>query len=168
MSQPKKENLPSKNPPTGEASLSTWEMRCLEFVENYLSCFNASEAARKMGYKGASASSQGWEYFHHEFTQAELTKRYQQHADENLAARNEIISMLYREANFFGEGSSHSARVKAQTQLSKIFGMETLRVKAEVEHTGGVMLIPMAQGLDEWKNIATTQQAALMADAIDI
>lgn len=53
--------------------------------------------------------------------------------------------MLHREANTFGKGSSHSARVKAQTQLSKIFGMETLNVKADIEHTGGIMVVPMAQ-----------------------
>lgn len=76
--------------------------------------------------------------------------------------------MLYREANYFGEGSSHSARVKAQSQLSKIFGMETIHLKAEVAHSGGVMVVPMAGNLEEWEKLAASSQAALMADAIDV
>ena len=131
--------------PNGNVELTPWKMKCLEFIDHYLACFNASEAARQMGYVGASAASQGWEFLHHEFTQSELHKRYTQHAEDNKSVRQEIIMMLRREANTFGKGSSHSARVKAQTQLSKIFGMETLNVKADIEHTGGIMVIPMAQ-----------------------
>ena len=48
------------NPPTNTSgNLTPWKMKCLEFVDYYLACFNASEAARQMGYEGASAASQG-------------------------------------------------------------------------------------------------------------
>lgn len=55
--------------------------------------------------------------------------------------------MLYREANFHGEGSSHGARVRAQVQLSKIFGLETIQIDAKVEHGDGVMLVPVSHDL---------------------
>ncbi|MDC0088333.1 terminase small subunit [Akkermansiaceae bacterium] len=151
-----------------ETLLTPWQMKCLEFIEHYLSCFNASEACRRMGYEGASASSQGWEFLHHEFTQKELSKRYAQHAEENKAARNEIIMMLYREANYFGEGASHGARVRAQVQLSKVFGMEQISIRAELEHKGGVMLVPMAQSVEEWESLAAQQQSNLMDETINI
>ena len=151
-----------------ETLLTPWQMKCLEFIEHYLSCFNASEACRRMGYEGASASSQGWEFLHHEFTQKELSKRYAQHAEENKAARNEIIMMLYRDANYFGEGASHGARVKAQVQLSKVFGMEQISIKAELAHTGGVILVPMTQSVEAWAKIAQSSQEKLMKDTMDI
>jgi len=140
--------------------------KCLEFVEHYMECFNASEAARRMGYEGASAASQGWEFLHDEFTQNEVNKRYTQHAHENHHARNEIIAMLYREANYFGEGAPHAARVRAQTQLSKIFGMETLKIEAETKHSGGVMIMPMCHSIDEWSEIVAAKQKELMDDAM--
>ncbi|MDA1066352.1 MAG: terminase small subunit [Verrucomicrobia bacterium] len=145
MPPPKKiksglKKLPS---PTGSKKLSAIKLRCLEFIEHYLQTFNATEAARQMGYKGNSASSQGYEFFHHPFTKAEFSKRYEQLSLENKDAHKEIISMIWREANFFGEGSTHSARVRAQSLLSKIFGLETIQIKADVEHRSGVMLVPV-------------------------
>lgn len=95
-----------------------------------------------MGYKGASASSQGWEFLHHDFTKLELSNRYEKHALESKHARDEVIAMLRREANTFGKGASHTARVAAMAQLARIYGMNTVNVKAE--HSGGVMVVPMA------------------------
>ena len=153
---------------TGGAKLSGFQLRCMEFVENYLNCFNATEAARRMGYKGSSASSKGHDFFRHEFTQAELKKRYENQALQNEGARQEIIAMLYREANNDGEGATHSARVRAQVQLSKIFGLETIQIDAKVERAGGVMVVPMSQSIDEWEKSALQSQAKLAQDAIEI
>jgi phage terminase small subunit len=147
---------------TGGKKLTALKLRCLEFIEHYLQSFNATEAARRMGYEGGSASSQGYEFFHHPFTKAELLKNYKQLSDENKDAQNEIISMLYREANYFGEGSSHSSRVRAQTQLSKIFGLETIQLNTKVEHVGGVMIVPGGNlTLEEMEKEMAEQQAEL-------
>lgn len=148
--------------------LTPWKLKCLDFVEHYMMCFNASQAARQIGYEGASASSQGWEFLHHKFTQAELKQRYEKHAKDNKTIRQEIIMMLHREANYFGPGASASARVKAQIQLSKIFGMETLYLRAEVAHRGGVLVVPMTSSIDEWERIASHSQAKLMESTINI
>lgn len=139
----------------------TRKLKCLEFVEHYLECFNATEAARRLGYKGSSASTHGHELLHNEFTQAELEKRYSQHATENKNSRQIVIQMLMREANYFGDGASHSARVKAQTQLSKILGMESQREPEVVEKNRGVMLVPYFQSGEEWEKEAISSQAAL-------
>ena len=153
-----------KQPKDSIEVLTPPQMKCIEFVEHYLTCFNASESARRMGCEGASAASQGWEFLHNEFTQAELDKRFKRHANENHHARNEIIAMLYREANYFGEGASHAARVRAQTQLSKIFGMETLKIEAETKQTTGVMIMPATQSLEDWMNAAAPAQSKLIND----
>lgn len=165
MKTPKKTKLPLSEPRPRGSKLKAWELKSLEFIEHYLACFNASEAARRMGYGGASAASQGWEFLHHDFTQAELQKRYRDHAEKNQQARQEIIAMLYREANYFGEGASHSARVKAQAQLSKIFGMETIQPEA-AEVVRRVMLVPH---FDDWGASARASQAELVrSSAIDV
>lgn len=148
--------------------LTSFEMKCLKFVELYMMSFNASQAARQMGYEGATASAQGWEFLHSPFTQEELKKRYEQHASDNKTIRQEIIMMLHREANYFGQGASASARVKAQIQLSKIFGMEQLNVKAEIEHSGGVMLVPMVSNVKDWAEVASSYQEQLTRDSINI
>ena len=122
----------------------------------------------ELGYEGSSASTQGHEFFHHEFTQSELRRRYENQALENQGARQEIISMLFRETNNHALGSSHSARVRAQIQLSKIFGLETIQVDAKVEHSGGVMVVPMSSSIEEWEAAAVEQQRQLMKDAVDI
>ena len=145
-----------------------FKLKCLEFVEYYMTCFNATQAARKMGYAGSSASSQGWEFLHHEFTQEELKKRYEQHASDNHMTRQEIIMMLHREANDYSKGSSASARVKAQIQLSKIFGMEQNFLNAKVEHTGGVMIVPMAASEEEWLKLASESQQTLIAETLEV
>ena len=168
MPSPKKQKPSLRKPRTGSGKLTPWQMKSLEFIEHYLACFNASEAARRMGYGGASASSQGWEFLHHAFTQAELQKRYRDHAEKNHYARQEIIAMLYREANYFGEGASHSARVKAQAQLSKIFGMETIQPEAEAV-VRRVMCVPFFSSMDEWEAAAAASQRALKeSTSIDV
>jgi len=63
--------------------------------------------------------------------------------------------MLHREAYYFDDGASYAARVRALTQLSKIFGMETLRIKAETKYTGAVMIMPMCQPVDECSYMVT-------------
>ena len=63
-------------------------------------------------------------------------------------------------ANYFGEGASHSARVKAQAQLSKIFGMETVQQEQETQ-IRRVMVAPMFSSTDEWGAAAAASQRAL-------
>lgn len=146
----------------------TRKNQSLEFIEHYLACFNATEAARRMGYAGTSASTQGHELLHLPFTKGELKKRYDQHAEDNKEIRQQVILMLMRESNDFSDSASHRARVAAIAQLSKILGMEQINLKADVSHRGGVMLVPMVNSLDEWQKAAQVSQAALMADAVNI
>ena len=74
--------------------------------------------------------------------------------------------MLHREANYFGQGSSAGARVKAQIQLSKIFGMEQVITIAQIEHPGGVMIVPMASSIEDWEQEAKSSQAKLIDNTV--
>jgi len=40
--------------------------------------------------------------------------------------------------------------------------------KLNVDHTGGVMVVPMAENVDDWSKMAIESQRKLMDDAIDI
>ena len=145
----------------------TRRLQCLEFIEHYLTCFNATEAARRMGYTGTSASTQGHELLHLKFTLKELKNRFDQHAIENKHARQLVIEMLFQSATDFENGTPAS-RVTAQAHLSRIFGLDRIRIDAEVSHTGGVMTVPMAQSIEEWEKLAKASQSSLMADAVNI
>lgn len=50
------------------------------FVDAYLSCFNATEAAKKAGYSERSAHSAGWNLLRHPEVEAMLEQRLQQSA----------------------------------------------------------------------------------------
>lgn len=145
----------------------TRRAQCLKFIDHYLNCFNATEAGRRMGFSGTSASTQGHELLHHPYTEEQLKKRFDEHALENKNSRQLIIEMLFQSATDFKNGSS-SSRVAAQAHLSRIFGLDRIKIEAEVNHTGGVMIVPMAQSMTEWEKLAVPSQAALMADAVNI
>lgn len=58
------------------------------FVEHYLTCWNATEAARQAGYSGKTASAIGWENLRKPEIQAAIQERlaeFQMGADEVLS-----------------------------------------------------------------------------------
>lgn len=57
--------------------------------------------------------------------------------------------------------------VEAIKQISKMQGWDA-PVKMDVNHSAGVMIVPMAENLTDWEAAAADSQARLMADAIDV
>lgn len=113
------------------------------FVEEYLIDLNATQAAIRAGYSKKSAGR---------FSQELLTKTHIAEAIEKAQAKRSerteitqdmVIEGLLAEAKLEGEGSSHSARVNAWTQLGKHLKMFT----DKQEHTGkdGADLFPQIQ-----------------------
>lgn len=52
--------------------------------------------------------------------------------------------------------------------LNKMDGIYVTKLEADVKATGGIMIVPMAMGMDDWQEKAMQSQAALMADAVEI
>ena len=59
------------------------------------------------------------------------------------------------------------SKMDAANTLIKMKGWDA-PIKVDVNHSGGVMLIPMADNLTDWEKAAADSQAKLMKDAIDI
>lgn len=102
------------------------------FIEEYLVDLNATQAAIRAGYSAKTAAEQASRLLTNVKVAAAVAE-----ARAALTARTEItqdtvLKGFYREANYFGDGASHSARVSAFGGLAKVLGLETQKH----EHAG--------------------------------
>lgn len=95
------------------------------------------------------------------YVQKKLHDAMQDAEEKNIVTRNEVLFGLKREANYYGVGASHGARITGWSQLAKIMGMETKKVEATLAMKGGVMIVPPVEGLDSWELRAAAAQANL-------
>ena len=105
------------------------------FVEEYLKDMNAAAAYRRAGYKASSdqiASANAARLIANESIRAEIDKAIQDRSVRTGVTQDMVIEGLLKEARLDGEGSSHSARVTAWTQLGKHLKLFT----EKHEHTG--------------------------------
>lgn len=109
--------------------------RQLRFVQCYVACGNAAKAAREAGYLARQSERVAHRLLHDPRLNALI--------EEGIKLRNERLSLstdwvvlrLKAEAEYQGEGSTHTGRVAALTQLAKIMGLyrDTSPVSAPVE-----------------------------------
>lgn len=137
------------------------------FVEQYLRDYDAVAACSRMGYAERFAEVNAATFMKAPYV-AKLIKDMEEDTAEDDDAEAEkqsriIKAGLMREANYFGPGSSHSGRVAALAQLSKIHGME--QSKIDHQHKGGVMLVPStATDVEAWQAAAIDNQNELHTD----
>jgi hypothetical protein len=143
------------------------------FVTEYLTDHNAYLAAIRVGYIKSVASDYASFLMSDPYVQREISRRTtdtsKANSKEQLTQdRHTVKQWLIQEARFHGIGSSHSARVQALAKLCNILDMDgTTKIKSEVTHKGGVMLVPGIAKLDEWEKQAATQQDKLIADSAE-
>ena len=83
------------------------------FVDEYLIDLNATQAAIRAGYSPKTANEQGAQNLA-KLSIAEAIKEAQQERQKRtLVTQDDVIRGLLTEAEWQGEGSSHSARVSA-------------------------------------------------------
>jgi hypothetical protein len=66
----------------------------------------------------------------------------------------------------FDEDVDASARVAAHALLARLFGFEAPR-ESRVAMTSGVLLVPVAGGIDAWEQDAIAAQRMLLAEAAE-
>lgn len=142
------------------------------FVKEYMIDKDPLRAAIRCGFLKGVAKTYAEKFLEEPYVQRLIVESEKSafNVDEvetDRAQKSIIMTGLFNEARFQGTGSSHSARVSALTTLAKLHGMEAKqKVSHEVEHKGGVMLIPVvATTLDSWEKTAIRDQAALIHDA---
>ena len=88
---------------------------------------NATEAARRAGYSPAYANRQAKQLLDIPQVAAKLAALRADSEHEAGVSRADVLRGLRAEAQLYGEGSSHSARVTAWAHLGKHLGMFTER-----------------------------------------
>ena len=107
------------------------------FVRFYLENYDPVAAAIKLGYKAGIANTYATRFMEEPYVLRKIAE-CEGHGSNDLQV---IKRGLVREANYRGAGSSHSARVSALTQLSKIEGMEKAPIGDRTALNGAVLHI---------------------------
>lgn len=102
------------------------------FVDEYLIDLNATQACIRAGYSEKTANREGSRLLSNVDIQNAIQQAQQKIQQRTQVTQDDVIRGLLTEAEWQGEGSSHSARVSAWTQLGKHLGM----FKDKVEQTG--------------------------------
>ena len=102
------------------------------FVDEYLIDLNATQAAIRAGYSLKTAEQQGFQLLKKTSVSEAIEQSQQERQKRTLVTQDDVIRGLLTEAEWQGEGSSHSARVSAWAHLGKHLGM----FKDKIEHTG--------------------------------
>lgn len=135
-----------------------------EFAKHYLiDCCHVTAAIR-MGADPDSAAKIGRELLNDPVTLAAIQAYSARLEHHKIITRDRVMMGLYEEANNRGFGSSASARVAAWTRLATMIGADKPEGDNEAKAArGGVMLVPLAGGIDAWEAAARGQQALLKA-----
>jgi hypothetical protein len=99
------------------------------FVREYLVGRNAAAAARRAGYSPRTARQQGQRLLTNVDIRGAIDAATEQQAKRNGITADLILQGLLREAQHTGEGSGHSARVRAWMALAKLIGLEDAKFR---------------------------------------
>lgn len=102
------------------------------FVAEYLVDLNATQAAIRAGYSARNADKIGPELLGKTRVAEAIQAAQQERAARCELTQDLVLKKLQEEAEFKGDGSSHSARVSAWRLLGQHLGMW----KEKVEHSG--------------------------------
>lgn len=139
------------------------------FCDEYMLDSSPLNAARRVGFSNAFAKEYAEKFMTEPYVRQRIAYLERRPVDDPEAQeeldKRVVRARLMREAHDpFSNGAS---RVSALKQLCSILGMDApTRIQQQVEHRGGVMVVPpISSSLDEWERTAIAQQAALVESA---
>lgn len=140
----------------------------IKFVEEYLVDYDEVAAAIRCGFMSAFAKDFAQQLMEEAFVRTRIREQADKVdiADPDIVTqkRSRIISSLEREANYYGPGASHGARVAALAKLGSFYRMDDGLVTAgdeDDEFISGVMEVPARTSVDDWEAGAKESQAKL-------
>ena len=104
------------------------------FCEEYLVDLNATQAAVRAGYSARTAHAIGQENLRKPIIADAVAAAQAERMERILLDADDVIAGLLREAQNYGQGASHSARVAAWTQLGKHVGLFRDDVNLNIKH----------------------------------
>lgn len=114
---------------------------------------HAYSAATDGKVTGPSARTRAHALLKRDNIQAEIARQREMMAESLKLEAQDVVRGLLYEANYFGPGASHGARVSAWTQLARHLGMfqgEEDRSN-DLEHSGLVININMPPGMENFQ-----------------
>jgi len=140
------------------------KLKIERFVQEYVKDFRAKEAAMRMGLSEGYASQFANATLKLSYTLRIIREWLERVDEEVLVDRRRIILGLMHEAQYYGQGSSHAARVAAWAKLAKLTGMEIDRVQAEVTFHHVMRVPERSLDVSAWEEQASAEQAQLKHD----
>lgn len=142
------------------------------FVTEYLKDYDAWAAAVRVGYLHNVAHEYASYLMQEPYVQREIQRKQAEIVGNTKEVekheRHMVKQWLVEQARYKGPGSSHSARVQALSKLCNILDMDgTAKVKSEITHKGGVMLVPAIASVEDWEKAATASQDKLIAGSTE-
>ena len=133
------------------------------FVREYVIDQQPIEAAMRIGFHKAFAG----QYVKQFFEEPYVLRKIREHETANSLDNDEfvreqlsrIISNLIREANYFGPGASHAARIQANIKLAEMTGL--VGENGQGGSASGVMIVEEIGTVDQWEEKASASQAKL-------
>lgn len=133
------------------------------FVDGLLMGMSKYQAAIYAGVPPRSARKEGCNLYCEPYVQERFKELREAIEEEKLLTRKELI--LNVKSIAFDDREQGGARVGASSLLAKIMGYEApTKIRAEVEHKGGVMMVPMASSVEDWEALASRMQKQLKED----
>lgn len=164
--------LPIQDPEEEERSYTARELKLRDqFVKEYLTDYNAVEAAIRVGYMRSIAKEYAVRFMDEPYVLRKIKSMEEAPVEEvdTETMRKRIKMGLYKEANNFALGATHAGRVAAWAKLAQLEGMEpAARVKNEITGADGAPLagtfvLPGLMTPEDWEKAAAQQQEDLVA-----
>lgn len=124
-------------PAANQYSPAERELRS-RFVTEYLVDYNSYAAALRTGFTSAFAEDYAKKFMLEPYVRQLIKERELGPSADGVDETNKrrIMASLFKEANYHGPGSSHSARVSALAKLTALFGMEApIKTDAKITTT---------------------------------
>lgn len=140
------------------------------FVQEYMHCRNAYDACLKLGFLQPYAEDWAKRFMHEGLVRRLIgeAEKAQNPEEQYEIQRRRYVAWGEREANYFGPGASHAARVSAIKFLTELEGMSNAGPQElEVTHKGGVMQVPGLMSPDSWGDLAAESQRGLKESVRD-
>lgn len=141
------------------------------FVVEYLTDYNAYNAAIRIGYAPAYAKDFCQRFMQEPYVLTKIREAEGGNFEDPdpEVQKKMIVAGLWKEARNYGPGSSQAARVAALSKLSAFHGMDAPK-KSQTELTGadgmplgqGVFVVPGMVTAEEWAAQAAKQQEELV------
>lgn len=158
--------------PTPKGSLPAWlemeaqlteQERALRdrFVDELIVDYDAVAACMRIGFSRTFAGPYAEQFIGEAYVQRRIKLVEQRTLDPELSHdydANRVRAVLMRWAH-----SSHGpTAVAAARQLCSVMGLDApTKIKQEIEHRGGVMMVPAIASLTDWEKTAVESQQKL-------